>query len=130
LGPFGRFTLSGARCRSSVVEHSIGNGEVDSSILSGSTISPNEIKDLEDTRRKTRVQPLLEKRYSGRNIHTFFHTSVVRHPCFVAPNSDCRYPNTNDPSTALARRWRGSLCLGQKTTADEINPYRCERCCT
>jgi hypothetical protein len=38
LGPFGRFSLSGARCRSSVVEHSIGNGEVDSSILSGSTI--------------------------------------------------------------------------------------------
>jgi hypothetical protein len=37
LGPFGRFSLSGARCRSSVVEHSIGNGEVDSSILSGST---------------------------------------------------------------------------------------------
>ena len=29
---------SGACCRSSVVEHSIGNGEVDSSILSGSTI--------------------------------------------------------------------------------------------
>jgi hypothetical protein len=29
--------VSGARCRSSVVEHSIGNGEVDSSILSGST---------------------------------------------------------------------------------------------
>jgi hypothetical protein len=28
---------SGACCRSSVVEHSIGNGEVDSSILSGST---------------------------------------------------------------------------------------------
>jgi hypothetical protein len=27
-------------CRSSVVEHSIGNGEVDSSILSGSTIFP------------------------------------------------------------------------------------------
>src|ERR1700730_3971643 len=37
LGPVGRFSLSGARCRSSVVEHSIGNGEVDSSILSGST---------------------------------------------------------------------------------------------
>ena len=29
--------MSGVRCRSSVVEHSIGNGEVDSSILSGST---------------------------------------------------------------------------------------------
>jgi hypothetical protein len=29
--------VSGACCRSSVVEHSIGNGEVDSSILSGST---------------------------------------------------------------------------------------------
>jgi hypothetical protein len=28
----------GVCCRSSVVEHSIGNGEVDSSILSGSTI--------------------------------------------------------------------------------------------
>jgi hypothetical protein len=31
------------RCRSSVVEHSIGNGEVDSSILSGSTIQLIEI---------------------------------------------------------------------------------------
>jgi hypothetical protein len=36
-GPF-RPILKGVRCRSSVVEHSIGNGEVDSSILSGSTI--------------------------------------------------------------------------------------------
>jgi hypothetical protein len=35
--PFGPILLFGARCRSSVVEHSIGNGEVDSSILSGST---------------------------------------------------------------------------------------------
>ena len=32
-----------ACCRSSVVEHSIGNGEVDSSILSGSTIFLNKI---------------------------------------------------------------------------------------
>ena len=32
--------ILGACCRSSVVEHSIGNGEVDSSILSGSTIFP------------------------------------------------------------------------------------------
>src|SRR3954453_12302551 len=37
-GLFGRFLDSRACCRSSVVEHSIGNGEVDSSILSGSTI--------------------------------------------------------------------------------------------
>jgi hypothetical protein len=36
-GPFGSILLFGACCRSSVVEHSIGNGEVDSSILSGST---------------------------------------------------------------------------------------------
>jgi hypothetical protein len=36
-GLFGRF-FERACCRSSVVEHSIGNGEVDSSILSGSTI--------------------------------------------------------------------------------------------
>jgi hypothetical protein len=36
-GPFGPILVSGACCRSSVVEHSIGNGEVDSSILSGST---------------------------------------------------------------------------------------------
>jgi hypothetical protein len=35
-GLFGRFPYP-ACCRSSVVEHSIGNGEVDSSILSGST---------------------------------------------------------------------------------------------
>jgi hypothetical protein len=36
-GPFGPILLIRACCRSSVVEHSIGNGEVDSSILSGST---------------------------------------------------------------------------------------------
>jgi hypothetical protein len=36
-GPLGPILVSGACCRSSVVEHSIGNGEVDSSILSGST---------------------------------------------------------------------------------------------
>jgi hypothetical protein len=36
----GRFSYPRACCRSSVVEHSIGNGEVDSSILSGSTILP------------------------------------------------------------------------------------------
>src|SRR6188508_160196 len=34
---WGRFLEYRACCRSSVVEHSIGNGEVDSSILSGST---------------------------------------------------------------------------------------------
>ena len=37
-------SVSGACCRSSVVEHSIGNGEVDSSILSGSTSFPLENK--------------------------------------------------------------------------------------
>jgi hypothetical protein len=37
-GPLGPIPPIPARCRSSVVEHSIGNGEVDSSILSGSTI--------------------------------------------------------------------------------------------
>ena len=41
---FGRFLKFKARacCRSSVVEHSIGNGEVDSSILSGSTSHPTD----------------------------------------------------------------------------------------
>ena len=39
-GHLGRFPRYRACCRSSVVEHSIGNGEVDSSILSGSTIYP------------------------------------------------------------------------------------------
>jgi hypothetical protein len=43
VGPFWPSLVSGARCRSSVVEHSIGNGEVDSSILSGSTIHLIEI---------------------------------------------------------------------------------------
>ena len=37
-GPFWADSRVEVRCRSSVVEHSIGNGEVDSSILSGSTI--------------------------------------------------------------------------------------------
>ena len=37
MGPEEADSRVGARCRSSVVEHSIGNGEVDSSILSGST---------------------------------------------------------------------------------------------
>jgi hypothetical protein len=36
-GPFWADSRIPACCRSSVVEHSIGNGEVDSSILSGST---------------------------------------------------------------------------------------------
>ncbi len=44
-GHLGRFPQYRACCRSSVVEHSIGNGEVDSSILSGSTIHPIEIRD-------------------------------------------------------------------------------------
>ena len=44
IGPLGRPLVAADSypstcCRSSVVEHSIGNGEVDSSILSGSTIS-------------------------------------------------------------------------------------------
>ena len=38
VGAFWADSVSRACCRSSVVEHSIGNGEVDSSILSGSTI--------------------------------------------------------------------------------------------
>jgi hypothetical protein len=37
VGAVSAESVSRARCRSSVVEHSIGNGEVDSSILSGST---------------------------------------------------------------------------------------------
>jgi hypothetical protein len=47
---FGRFLKfkSRACCRSSVVEHSIGNGEVDSSILSGSTRFPFENQRLLD----------------------------------------------------------------------------------
>jgi hypothetical protein len=46
---FGRFCIR-ACCRSSVVEHSIGNGEVDSSILSGSTSFYNYVKRLLLTR--------------------------------------------------------------------------------
>lgn len=45
IGPLGRPLVAADSypstcCRSSVVEHSIGNGEVDSSILSGSTSHP------------------------------------------------------------------------------------------
>src|SRR6266571_3567171 len=39
-----------ACCRSSVVEHSIGNGEVESSILSGSTISTRACLQLGDSK--------------------------------------------------------------------------------
>ena len=42
-GPLGPIPPIPARCRSSVVEHSIGNGEVDSSILSGSTSLFNDL---------------------------------------------------------------------------------------
>jgi hypothetical protein len=48
VGPFWPSPVSGARCRSSVVEHSIGNGEVDSSILSGSTSFPLQTKGFAD----------------------------------------------------------------------------------
>ena len=43
VGPSGARFFTSTCCRSSVVEHSIGNGEVDSSILSGSTIIFTEI---------------------------------------------------------------------------------------
>jgi hypothetical protein len=52
----------GACCRSSVVEHSIGNGEVDSSILSGSTIPPHKNPNLE---RADRVDNLSEWNSAG-----------------------------------------------------------------
>lgn len=47
IGPLGRVpqapdSFTSTCCRSSVVEHSIGNGEVDSSILSGSTTASPE----------------------------------------------------------------------------------------
>src|SRR5262249_11820056 len=38
--PFPRFSPAAGRCRSSVVEHPLGKGEVVSSILTGSTIKP------------------------------------------------------------------------------------------
>ena len=51
-----------ARCRSSVVEHSIGNGEVDSSILSGSTIFPCDFpsisRDLRGMSRRHSIAPV------------------------------------------------------------------------
>ena len=51
IGPLGRPLVAADSCpsiccRSSVVEHSIGNGEVDSSILSGSTISGSQLAQI------------------------------------------------------------------------------------
>jgi hypothetical protein len=43
-----------------VVEHSIGNGEVDSSILSGSTTSRRNISSLDHTRRTKTTHPAVE----------------------------------------------------------------------
>src|SRR6478736_9243320 len=63
----GRFPEYRARCRSSVVEHSIGNGEVDSSILSGSTsyrlevivLYKNDFLSVFIFQRNTRVTPAI-----------------------------------------------------------------------
>jgi hypothetical protein len=60
--------VSGACCRSSVVEHSIGNGEVDSSILSGSTILYFE--KASEISKKPRFRPFVDFghfSYVGRN---------------------------------------------------------------
>ena len=45
--------MSRARCRSSVVEHSLGKGEVVSSILPGSTISAHEARVFRPTSRQS-----------------------------------------------------------------------------
>ena len=54
---FGRFPEYRACCRSSVVEHSIGNGEVDSSILSGSTILSGNSRHLLSAAAASRYRP-------------------------------------------------------------------------
>jgi hypothetical protein len=64
IGPLGRPLVAADSypstcCRSSVVEHSIGNGEVDSSILSGSTTKPLKLQHLR--RRPLRIPPRSER---------------------------------------------------------------------
>ena len=76
-------SLSGARCRSSVVEHSIGNGEVDSSILSGSTIPSSEVCMNQHSRGTKRlsfalVLPSSVKRAQGRPGAGWHPRSTVR----------------------------------------------------
>src|SRR5258706_13467447 len=66
-----------ARCRSSVVEHSIGNGEVDSSILSGST------RNSHDNKHFRRIIPKRPFRFilggaSGGAATPSFRDAVVR----------------------------------------------------
>ena len=58
VAAFWPILVSEACCRSSVVEHSIGNGEVDSSILSGSTIFP--FKNQHFSRSSTPCSPTWE----------------------------------------------------------------------
>src|SRR4051794_32039588 len=57
FGPL--FKVPRACCRSSVVEHSLGKGEVDSSILSGSTIAPPKTKQKQCYSQRGQVGPHL-----------------------------------------------------------------------
>jgi hypothetical protein len=70
VGPFWADSRIPACCRSSVVEHSIGNGEVDSSILSGSTSFHRVFSTLA-------VRPTL----------VFPHSAFERSTPFWAPNT-------------------------------------------
>ena len=65
------------RCRSSVVEHSLGKGEVESSILSGSTIIISTIlkKALADRSLRTSGMPMLR---CGKPAHNYGFTLVER----------------------------------------------------
>ena len=72
----------GACCRSSVVEHSIGNGEVDSSILSGSTSFLIDVVDLSCTDPASSHLPIRPRNHR-------VTTGVPTRPCGM-PNGDKR----------------------------------------
>ena len=95
-----RFHMSGACCRSSVVEHSIGNGEVDSSILSGSTISSGTCSPSHPDRphRATLGQPTQESPMTpdtAPQARSPREISLPRYLCFemVKPPADRAFPS-------------------------------------
>jgi hypothetical protein len=94
--PLGPILVSGACCRSSVVEHSIGNGEVDSSILSGSTIYFSNIKqrqpDGAPAYDSLHAEQSMKRRALACNISAV-GSLVVLARNLVLPRFDSQWPN-------------------------------------
>lgn len=134
IGPLGRPLVAADSCpstccRSSVVEHSIGNGEVDSSILSGSTIFPDAITHRSVfSRRKTpefcfAPSPSSWKRAQGRPGADGHPRSAARICSARRPHSSIQVTPNTRPSlrsglTAYTRSPRSRVPSGLRRLAN------------